>query len=138
MFGSLHCGKVLPLVSLPLCQRAFIWRSYSISGCREDSGCCAGSQYCVVMEASGLRPGDVDLSVADDRMHVLVDVRMRQFERLLKALGASTSDVVGGVDALPKHNNFRVTLPLPRAVAVPVQNTPLAVEDFFMWYLDIA
>lgn len=98
----------------------------------------AGGQFCVVMEASGLHSENVHLSTAHDRMHAHVEIHMKQMSRLLKALGAQASDVVGGAQSLPQHSSFRIILPLPQAVVPVAQMSPLLLDGFFMWHLDIA
>lgn len=95
----------------------------------------ADGQYSVVMEASGLRPEDVHLSTSHDRMQAHIDVHMRQFSRLLRALGAHESDVVGGEKAVPRNSRFRLILPLPQSVRAVYRTYPEWIDGFFIWNL---
>ena len=90
------------------------------------------------MEASGLHPGDAILSTSPDNMHARIEVHMRQVRRLLRALGANSSNVVGGAKALPTNTSFRVNVPLPEAVRAAEHIFPSLIDGFFMWNLVIA
>lgn len=95
----------------------------------------ADGQYCVVVEASGLSPKDVHLSTSHDRMQAHVVIHMKQFSRLLRALGAQESDVVDGAKASPRNSRFRLTLPLPQPVRAADRVSPEWIDGFFIWHL---